>query len=162
MGMTLYDITATQQCILDQLEENGGELTEELENALALTAENFDSKAEGYIEAIAKYRDLAANAAERIRKYQQTKKTAENIEKRLKERLLFAMMIFGENKKEVGCHRLSIRNSASVVFDDESLLPENYVKVTLTPDKAAILAALKDEQEVPGARLEINQSLNIR
>lgn len=160
--MTLYDITATQQRILDQLEENGGELTEELENALALTAENFDSKAEGYIEAIAKYRDLAANAAERIRKYQQTKKTAENIEKRLKERLLFAMTIFGENKKEVGCHRLSIRNSASVVFDDESLLPENYVKVTLTPDKAAILAALKDEQEVPGARLEINQSLNIR
>lgn len=160
--MTLYDITVEQQLLLDQLEENGGELTEELEAALALTEENFDVKAEGYIEAIAKYRDLAANAAERIRKYQQTKKTAENIEKRLKERLLFAMQVFGENKKEVGCHRLSIRNSAKVVFDDESKVPLGYVYITRTPDKAAILAALKGDQPVPGARLEINQSLNIR
>lgn len=164
MEMTLYDIAAEQQHILDILEENGGELTPELEEALALTAENFENKAEGYIEAIAKYRDLQEAAAERIKKMQQTKKTAENCEKRLKERLLFAMGIFGESKKEVGIHKLSVRNNVSVGIEDESLLPECYIKTTTVtaPDKAAILTALKEGQVIPGASLETNQSLTIR
>lgn len=160
--MTLYDITVEQQLLLDQLEENGGELTPELEAALALTSEDFDVKAEGYIEAISKYRDIAANAAERIKKFQQAKKTAENIQKRLKERLMFAMQVFGDRSREVGCHKLTVRRSTSVVIEDEHLLPTAYVNITYTPDKAAILAALEGEQDVPGASLQVNESLNIR
>ena len=113
MKQTLYDITLEQQQLLDELEENGGELTPELEAALALNAENFESKAGGYIEAIEMYRQKAEAAAERIRKMQQAKKTAENVEKRLKERLLFAMQAFGEKKRTVGLQTVSVRDSAS-------------------------------------------------
>lgn len=162
MKMTLYNITAEQLRILDILEENDGELTPELEEALALTSEAFDEKAAGYIEAVRKYRDLAANSAERIKEFQRIKKTAENIEKRLKERLLFAMQAFGDTSRDVGAHKLSIRNSVSVFIEDEERLLPCYLKTTTAPDKTAIADALKSGIEVAGARFETNQSLNIR
>ena len=162
MGMTLYNIAADMLRILDELEENGGELTPELEEALALTSENFDNKAVGYIEAARKYRDLAANSAERIKEFQRIKKTAENTEKRLKERLLFAMQAFGDKSREVGEYKISIRNSVSVFIEDEENLLPCYLKTTTAPDKTAIADALKSGIEVAGARLETNQTLNIR
>ncbi|MFJ3117862.1 siphovirus Gp157 family protein [Pseudomonas protegens] len=47
-----------------------------------------------------------------------------------------------------------------VVIDDEKAIPDDFVnvKVTSTPDKAAIAKALKDGQEVPGAHSEIGRS----
>lgn len=47
-----------------------------------------------------------------------------------------------------------------VVIDDEDSLPDELVNVTtkVAPDKAAIAAAIKAGQEVPGARLERSKS----
>ena len=56
--LTLYNITSEQFRIYELLEELGGEFTPEIEEALALNHENFLVKSEGYIEGIAKYRDM--------------------------------------------------------------------------------------------------------
>lgn len=47
-----------------------------------------------------------------------------------------------------------------VVIDDGKAIPDDFVnvKVTSTPDKAAIAKALKEGQEVPGAHSEIGKS----
>lgn len=45
---TLYDITQDQQLIISLLEETGGELTPEIEEAMNITRSELESKAEGY------------------------------------------------------------------------------------------------------------------
>ena len=100
--MTLFNIAAEQLRINDMLEESGGELTPELEEALVINEGNFMVKVEGYVETIARYKALAEIAAQRIAELQRYKKTAENIQKRLKEYLGFGMELMGRDKVEVG------------------------------------------------------------
>jgi type I restriction enzyme M protein len=55
---TLYAITSEQLRINELLEESGGELTPEIEEALTLNEENFLVKSDGYIESIARFKAL--------------------------------------------------------------------------------------------------------
>ena len=151
-NLSLYHITSEQLRINELLEESGGELTPEIEEALAINETNFLTKSEGYIESIAKYKALAEAADVRIKEMQRIKKTAENIEKRLKERLLWAM-----NAME-----LSIRNTTSVNITDEAHIPSYYIKVETKIDKDTIKRDLKNGIAVEGAELVTNQSIQIR
>jgi hypothetical protein len=53
------------------------------------------------------------------------------------------------------------QNAASLMIDDDSLIPDQYIRETLTsaPDKVAIKAALARDEEVPGCHLEVSVSL---
>ena len=46
--MNLFQLTAEQSRIEDLLEQNGGEITPEIEEALTLTAEQLPRKVDGY------------------------------------------------------------------------------------------------------------------
>lgn len=162
MNNSLYTISADFRSICDALEENGGELTPEIEEALTLVESSFLVKAENYIEAIALYQAKAEVVAERIATFQRIKKTAENIEKRLKERLLQAMMTIEKDKVEVGIRKLSIRNSQAVNIYDEAIIPNHYIKVETKVDKDALRRDLKAGLVVEGAELVTNKSLQIR
>lgn len=162
MEKTLFNITDEQLRIFEQLEENGGELTPEIEEALAINEQNFMIKAEGYIEAIAKYKAAADIAAERIATFTRIKKTANNIEARLKERIMWAMQIMGRDRVEVGARKLSIRNTQAVSITDASQIPNEFIKVETSVDKMKIKEALKGGTEVTGAELVSNQSITIR
>lgn len=161
-NLSLYHITSEQLRINELLEESGGELTPEIEEALAINEENFLVKAEGYIESIAKYKALAEAADVRIKEMQRIKKTAENIEKRLKERLLWAMNAMERDRVEVGARKLSIRNTTSVNITDEAHIPSYYIKVETKIDKDTIKRDLKNGIAVEGAELVTNQSIQIR
>lgn len=162
MGNTLFNIADEQLRIFEQLEENGGELTPEIEEALAINEQNFMIKAEGYIEAIAKYKAVADIAAERIATFTRIKKTANNIEARLKERIMWAMQIMGRDRVEVGARKLSIRNTQAVSITDAAQIPNEFIKVETSVDKMKIKEALKGGAEVTGAELITNQSITIR
>lgn len=160
--LTLYNITSEQLRINELLEESGGELTPEIEEALMLNAENFEIKADGYIESISRYKALAEAADVRIKEMQRIKKTAENIEKRLKERLLQAMMVMEVDKMEIGLRKLSFRNSTAVSITDETHIPAEYIIVETKVDKMKIKDALKNGEIIPGAELVNNRSIQIR
>lgn len=160
--MTLYHITSEQLRINELLEESGGELTPEIEEALMLNAENFEIKADGYIESISRYKALAEAADVRIKEMQRIKKTSENIEKRLKERLLQAMMVMGVDKMEIGLRKLSIRNTSAVNITDEAHIPAEYIIIEPKYDKTRIKDALKSGDVIPGAELVTNKSIQIR
>ena len=162
MGTSLYQLTAEHRLIYDMLEENGGEITPEIEEALQLNEESFMEKADGYCEIIAKYHGMAQLATERIRQLQTFKKVAENAEKRLKERLQLAMNEYGLTKVELGLHKLSLRSSQAVEIIDESKIPNEYIKVKTEVDKSAIREALLHGEVIEGAELKQNQSLTIR
>ncbi len=160
--MTLFNITAEQLRINELLEESGGELTPEIEEALIINEGNFLVKAEGYIESIARYKSLAQAAAERIKQLQAYKKTAENIEKRLKERLQYGMHVMERDKVEIGLHKVSLRSSTAVNITNEAHIPAEYIIVETKVDKDAVKRALKEGIAIPGAELVTNQSIQIR
>lgn len=162
MGLTLYHITSEQLRINELLEESGGELTPEIEEALMLNEQNFVTKADGYIESIAKYRALAEAADVRIKEMQRIKKTAENIEKRLKERLMTAMCVMDRDSVEIGSRKLSLRHTKSVNITDAARIPSVFSIVEVKHDKKRIGEALKNGELVPGAELVSNTSIQIR
>lgn len=61
---------------------------------------------------------------------------------------------------------LSFRESHAVVIDEPALIPAHFMRQAHTPppapDKEAIKAAFKLGAEVPGARLETRQNLQIK
>lgn len=59
---------------------------------------------------------------------------------------------------------VSFRRSAAVAVLDEAVLPSEYIaeKITKSPDKAAIKAAIKSGIDVPGAALVDNLSVQIK
>ena len=161
-NLSLYHITSEQLRINELLEESGGELTPEIEEALAINETNFLAKSEGYIESIAKYKALAEAADVRIKEMQRIKKTAENIEKRLKERLLWAMNAMERDRVEVGARKLSIRNTTSVNITNEAHIPSNYIKVETSVDKVSLKRDLVAGMVIEGAELITNKSIQIR
>lgn len=160
--MTLFNIAAEQLRINDMLEESGGELTPELEEALVINEGNFMVKVEGYVETIARYKALAEIAAQRIAELQRYKKTAENIQKRLKEYLGFGMELMGRDKVEVGLHKVSYRRSTAVNITNEAHIPNEYIFVETKVNKDAVKRALKEGIAIPGAELVTNKSIQIR
>lgn len=160
--ITLYSISAEQLRINELLEESGGELTPEIEEALMINENNFLVKAEGYIESIARYKSMAQAAAERIKQLQAFKKTAENIEKRLKERLQYGMRVMERDTVEIGLHKVSLRSSTAVNITEEAHIPAEYIIVETKVDKDAVKRALKEGIAIPGAELVTNQSIQIR
>lgn len=59
---------------------------------------------------------------------------------------------------------LSLRKSASVEVVDESKIPPSFLreKREVLPDKKAIMEALKNGQEVPGAQIMYSHNLQIK
>lgn len=161
-NLSLYELTNEHRLICEAIEEAGGEITPEIEAMLAINAENFATKAEGYAEIIAKYTQMADNAKQRIEQLQQVKKVAENAVKRMKERILDAMTEYDLNKIECGVHKFSTRTTKAVEITDEALIPNQYIKVTTSVDKTALRADLMAGVAIEGAELRENKSLTIR
>jgi hypothetical protein len=160
--MTLYRITSEQLRINELLEELEGELNPELEEALIINEENFMTKSEGYIESIAYFKAKQEAAKVRIEEYQRIKRIAENAEKKLKERMQWAMETLGRDKVEVGLHKMSLRSSQAVNITNEAHIPNQYIKVETKIDKDALRRDLKAGLVVEGAELITNKSLQIR
>ena len=164
-AMTLYSISLDLGAILGQLEDNGGEITPELEQALTITQEQFTQKAEDYGHAILNLKAMATAAKAEKERLASLQKFYENATKRLTDAITAAMQAFDRQKVESGTLRLSLRHTQAVGDDyDLSLIPNEYkvVKVEEKPDKAAIKAAILAGQDVPGAHLVENVSLQIK
>lgn len=64
----------------------------------------------------------------------------------------------------LGNFQVSYRASSAVEILDASKLPKKFIvkKVTTSPDKTAISAAIKAGKKVPGARIEERQNIQIK
>lgn len=159
---TLYDITQDQQLIISLLEETGGELTPEIEEAMNITRSELESKAEGYGKAIFEYKAKEEAIDAEIKRLTARKKTAQNIQQRLKERIAEALEVFEVEKLEAGTFRYSFRKSKSVEIIDLNALPDEFIITEKKADKKAIGDALKAGSVICGAQLNENKSLQIR
>lgn len=121
----LFDIEQSFLNIFEELEENGGELTPELEDALNITQENFINKIKSYVNVIKSYKnDLDAVKCEsnRLKNYKTTKN---NTLERLNNRVIEAVEKFGDTNKngvnfvDYSTGKVSIRKTKGITIDEE-------------------------------------------
>lgn len=121
----LFDIEQSFLNIFEELEENGGELTPELEDALNITQENFINKIKSYVNVIKSYKnDLDAVKCEsnRLKDYKTTKS---NTLERLNNRVIEAVEKFGDINKngvnfvDYSTGKVSIRKTKSITIDEK-------------------------------------------
>jgi hypothetical protein len=165
----MYEI---EQC----LEDNGGELTEELAELISDTEMSIKQKADGYRAVIAKFSHKAEMADKEIQRMQEIKKSANNAVKRLKEHILGVMGIFGIRKIEGDLCSMTRTTSKALEVNEDLLLMKyadkiaklrealpDYIEVELKVSKTAIKNAFKDSDILPeGCVFVENESLRIK
>lgn len=121
----IYQIEQELQVIFDELEENGGELTPELEEKLNITQDEFKSKIKSYSEIVANLSaDVLAIKAEKER-LSALQKSKEGTIDQLKAIMAKAIEAFGYDTKaggkfiDYGTGKVSLKKTTSVEVDDE-------------------------------------------
>ena len=134
--MNIWQIQQDLLAIFDELEENGGELTEELEEKLTISKENFKTKVEGYINVIKQVKSDIAAIDQESKRLAELKKSKNAVIERLTKVLVPAIQNFGDVSKsgsafvDYGTGKVSIRSTQKVELDDDKLecMANEYAK----------------------------------
>ena len=162
--MNIFNIQTEYQLLVNELIENGGELTPELELALQINKDNFHSKSENYAYITKQFDGEIDMIDNEIKRLQQAKKSREKTIQRLKDTIELAMLTFDIDKIETPLIKISFRKSESVEVADVNDLPNEYkvIKVTETADKFKIKDALKSGVFISGCSIKSNRNLQIK
>lgn len=162
MNKTLYQITGETLEIYNQLEESGGDLSPEMEEALIISQTELKTKGQAYIEVLKGNAAFINNIDQEIKRLQAMKKTRSNLSKRLEDRLLDAVKLFGDI--DLGLTVITTRKSKAVQVEDVNSLPAEYknIKIQEQADKKAIKEALEAGEQIKGCSIVENKSLRIK
>lgn len=127
---SIFSIEADLEAIFMELEDNGGELTPELEDKLKITQENFENKVSKYVKAIRYYEDNVTILKGRKKGIDDLLKVRENRVKRLRAVITDAVTRYGVKGKS--------GNSVLELWDAK-LFTRNTEAVELKEDRIAIL-----------------------
>lgn len=123
----IYNIQQYLFSIFDELEENGGELTPELEEQLNITQEQFKSKIKDYSNVVKMLEtDITAIKEEKAR-LSDLQKSKEKAIERLKKIMVEAIENFGDTTKsgrkyvDYGTGKVSVRNSQAIEVEEDSV-----------------------------------------
>lgn len=123
----IYQLSQELLNIFDIIEENGGEITPEIEENLKVTEQSFNNKIKDYINVVKYYKNdinLIKSEIERLKSLQESKeKTIERINKII----IDAISTFGKENKngnkyiDYGTGKISIRTLKKVEVDDDAI-----------------------------------------
>lgn len=154
--MNLYNIEKQYLDLAEQIIEAGGEVTPELEQALAINKESLEIKAVKYGYVKKDMENEIKSIDDEIKRLQALKSSRVNAIARFEDAVSNAMKLY--EMKEIKMQNLKIwfKASEAVKIEDESLIPAKYKvkKVEYTISKKAILADLKAKKKVKGASLD--------
>ena len=173
---TLFELTSLQRDIEDSLYENGGEITPEIEEALALTQDSLPAKIDGYNALIRKMAFMEFNCKSEIERLTKLKKTAENGQKSLKRHIIDAMKNFGFKRLDGTTCKMTLSSTKGVSVDEDVLLADyrkkveelnatlpDYLTVELKVSKSALRDAYKQSEVLPaGVEIVDKDTLTIR
>lgn len=123
----IYQISQDLLTIFQELEENGGELTPELEQELNITQESLYDKIKSYVSVIHHYEDDLDAIKRETTRLSNLKKSKEKIIERLKSVVLKAVEDFGDENKngvksiDFGTGKVSTRKSEAVELYDYNI-----------------------------------------
>lgn len=116
----IFEIQENLISIFEELEENGGELTEDLYEKLNISQEEFKSKVEAYINVIKSAKNDIELCKQENKRLKDRQKVKENLIDRLSKIIISAVEQFGDTSKtgvkflDYGTGRVSIKNTESV------------------------------------------------
>jgi len=160
--MNIYKTTIDYLRIIDEIEEQGGEIYPEQEAEIVAISGTGDGSAEWHCEMM---RNAVADVdaiADEIKRLQKRKKSAERMEEWHKSRVNDWMQTIGEEKRTFGTFKVSYRNTKSVNVYDEQKVPQSFKVQSWTVSKTAIADAIKEGDEVPGAEIVEKKNIIIR
>lgn len=123
--MNIFQLAYELQTIIDELEENGGEITPEIEEQLDINQEGVKRKVEAFTQVVHQLEaDIEAIKVESKRLADLKKRKEATIES-VKKLILYAIDMFGETAKsgsrfiDFGIGKVSTRKSESIEIDDK-------------------------------------------
>lgn len=123
--MNIFEISKELESVFDELEENGGELTEELEEKLSISQDEFRSKVNAYLSII-KHTESDIDCCDKeIKRLQSVKKNKQNTIDRLKNILVWAIDKFGDSNKsgnkyvDLGTSKVTVKSSNKVIINEK-------------------------------------------
>lgn len=162
--MNIWQIQQELLDIFNELEENGGELTPELEDKLNITQSEFKNKIENYLYVIKQTEsDINACDAE-AKRLTALKKSKQNTVDRIKSVIAKAIEQFGDENKngnrfiDLGTAKITVRTSNKVIVNDD--FAENLVNSTFDEVRSMVFTKelqsndLKDLLTVPENKLD--------
>lgn len=156
----LFNIDAELYEVYNEIENNGGEITQELEAVLKISEAERLTKGEGYVYVIKQLKSQTELLKAEAKRLLEIAKQYENSADKLADRLLESVIAHGQIK--TAFVTISSRKSKSVSITDENAIPSEFMRIKTEPNKTAIKEALESGQEVQGALIVENYSLNIR
>ena len=123
--MNIFEISKDIESVFEELEENGGELTDELEEKLSISQDEFRSKVDAYLSVIRHTESDVDCCDKEIKRLQTVKKTKQNSIERLKNILVWAIDKFGDVNKsgnkyiDLGTSKITIKSSNKVIVNEE-------------------------------------------
>lgn len=152
---------------LQQLLETSDDITPEM---IADTMEGIEMALADKLDAayihVRNLDGLAKTCDEEAKRLAERKKSFENRAKSIKQYVLNCLITAGLDKLKTTTNTFTARKGvASVIIDNEALLPDEMVAVQtlIAPDKKAIKEAIENGVDIPGAHIEIGaRSLQVR
>ena len=153
----LFQIKEEYLKLLDEVRDNDGVITEELESKLAITIENMHEKCHAYRSYIVTLKGENDVIDEEIKRLQAIKKRNNNTIDYLNNKVLSVVIENGTFKHENVT--FTKRTSRYVDILDLDSLDEIYQKTEVKPDKKAIMDDLKNGVPVAGCELKERDNL---
>jgi hypothetical protein len=159
----IFQIQKEYLQISEMLQENGGELTEEIEQLLLINESSLLTKSTGYCQVIKNLDSELLIIDSEIKRLQGLKDSRKKTIERLKESIANAMITFDKDVIETPLYKISFRASKSVQIFDENILPDNCKKIEIKPiSKTEIKKMIDSGIKIPGARIVENKNLTIK
>lgn len=121
----IYQLSQELLSIFDEIEENDGELTPELEEQLNITKDTFREKVKSYADVIKTLDNDIVNIKAEKARLNDLQKSKEKTIERLKKIVADAIETFGDTTKtggkfiDYGTGKISVRQTQSVEIDDD-------------------------------------------
>lgn len=164
MSITLYNIAADFNLINNELTDNGGELTPEIEARLTELNHSIEIKGFNIAGLIFSKNDNLTAIDTQIARLTDLRKTESNAIENLKKYLLNNMQFAGITEIKLPTLKISLRPSKSIEIVDESLLPPGafiVVPESRKVSKIQIKELLKTG-ECEGAKEVTNYSIQFK
>jgi len=163
MNKSLFNIKEDAIRLYQQLEETGGELTPELETALAISKNELVDKSVSYVGLIKSIDGETEIVKNELKRIQAIIKRNDTIVSHLKDNLKNAMLAYDIDEIASPLIKINFRSSKSLEITDIEKLPYNCIILEKKPiSKTELKARIEEGEVIPGCRIVENLNLQIK
>lgn len=162
--MNLFQIEQSHLDLIEQLIENGGALTPEIEEQMRFSEDAFYSKMQSYALVVKQLNGETDMLADAIAELQKKKKQREQTVDTMKGRMLQAMLAFEKDKFKTPMVSVWIGRSKKLKVLKETDIPSAFLRevIEYKVEAAKLKEAIENGLETDSACIEETMNIQIR